>query len=468
MNDNENNTTEPKESGQKKEKNSLLNTLLAKKTLKGVAKEAVKKKLLILIATGGGIGGVVIFILLMVISVFVALGLIKSTSVSNGGAIASGGTTYLECKSINVDGKMYSLEDYVAGVITGEAYLDEGEEALKAQAIAARSYVIANTNNCTQKVTSSDSFQMFSENYSDVAKKAAEDTQGLVLTYNDKVISANFDSFCYDDLDCPDSKKNEDGSYTVTYTKVPNNETHEITLKDEKQILRIVPNGGHARGMSQLLSYQMAAEGKTYEEILEFFYSDGVKISKLEKSKTGTVNNIDPNDKGYSTVYTSSSGIKYKEYKQSNGYYTSIHYSQGNIASSGCGPTSAAIVASGYGSEHDPGTLVNAAYQKYNTNYFLASPDATGKMLTTADIPYIFDNTLTKEEFKGHLRTGKPVVVSVNTACGNYFTNASHYMAILDYGENEVFISNPNPAKLGGWVEVDKIFGCIQWAFLIN
>ena len=171
------------------------------------------------------------------------------------------------------------LEEYVAGVVSHEAYINEGMEALKAQAVAARTYVLNYTNGCQGTIGNDDRSQAYSKNIKPRARQAAKETEGEVMHYNGKVFSAMYDSFCIDDGDCPDSKTkspNADGSYTVTYHKMPALETNVITLTDSAQYPRFVPGGGHAKGMSQLMSYQLAKEGKDYHQILSYFYSDGV------------------------------------------------------------------------------------------------------------------------------------------------------------------------------------------------
>ena len=172
-----------------------------------------------------------------------------------------------------------SLEDYVAGVIQHEAYTHEGIEALKAQAIAARTYAVNSTDYCKRPIENSTASQTFSSMPGPEAKAAAQATSGMILTYNGKIFSSQYDSFCFKDGDCPDST-NHGGSYTVTYTKLPSGERHTITLSDQGQFSRITTGQGHARGMSQLVSYQMAKEGKSYDEILRYFYSTGIEIVK--------------------------------------------------------------------------------------------------------------------------------------------------------------------------------------------
>lgn len=187
------------------------------------------------------------------------------------------------------------FEEYIAGVVSNEAYSSEGMEALKAQAVAARTYAINLTNYCEKTISNSTNAQTFTKDINDRAREAATSTAGEILVdSNGKIFGAQYDSFCYDDKDCPDAKKNADGTYSVTYTKVPNGEKHVITLSDPKQYGRITHGKGHAHGMSQLLSYQMAKEGKTYQEILSYFYSDGVTINLVLSPTTtegGTIIN---------------------------------------------------------------------------------------------------------------------------------------------------------------------------------
>lgn len=182
---------------------------------------------------------------------------------------------------ITIEGEgTIDFEEYVAGVVSREAYTSEGIEALKAQAVAARTYAIKVTDYCQKTISNSTNAQTFTKNINDAARQAANATAGEVLIdSNGKIFASQYDSFCYDDSDCPDAKKNADGTYTVTYTKVPNGEKHVVTLSDTAQYGRITHGHGHAHGMSQLVSYQMAKEGKSYQEILSYFYSDGVTIS---------------------------------------------------------------------------------------------------------------------------------------------------------------------------------------------
>jgi len=205
--------------------------------------------------------------------------LYKDIGPSQTCGISYAGPSSLCPNGITVEGVgTIDLEDYVAGVVSNEAYCSEGMEALKAQAVAARTYALHHTNHCENPIANSTNAQTFTRNVNDRAREATKATMGEVLTYNGDIFSSQYDSFCYDDKDCPDSKKTGN-VYTVTYTKLPDGKEHTITLSDSAQFGRITHGQGHARGMSQLLSYELAKNGKSYSEILSYFYSDGVSVT---------------------------------------------------------------------------------------------------------------------------------------------------------------------------------------------
>ena len=192
------------------------------------------------------------------------------------------GKVYATCPGVTVvdsDDKLigtYDLETYVAGVITGEAWAGQNIEAYKAQAIAARTLVLKETNNCSTSIISDDSKQVFNPDIADYATEAANATAGLVLIYNDELITAFYDSYCYNDTSCVYGEEN--GKRYVEYTKVPNNEKHKVYLSEEYYYMI---SGGHGLGMSQVASYEMADNGSSYEEILGYFYSEGVEIANM-------------------------------------------------------------------------------------------------------------------------------------------------------------------------------------------
>ena len=96
---------------------------------------------------------------------------------------------------------VYNLEDYVAGVVAGEVYNDWNDEALKVQAILARTfalkYIEENPDLYKEKGISTNISD--AQNYDETTinqkiKDAVSATRGIVLTSNHKLINAYFHS----------------------------------------------------------------------------------------------------------------------------------------------------------------------------------------------------------------------------------------------------------------------------------
>ena len=107
--------------------------------------------------------------------------------------------------SVNNKISELELEDYIVGVVASEMPASFNLEALKAQAVAARSYAIYKINNSRGEYdvvtdVSNQSYITIDEmknkwgndfnKYYDKVKKAVDSTKGEVLTYNGEVIEA--------------------------------------------------------------------------------------------------------------------------------------------------------------------------------------------------------------------------------------------------------------------------------------
>lgn len=91
------------------------------------------------------------------------------------------------------------LEDYVPGVVVNESLNSFHVEALKAQAIAARGYAVANIGRFASQgfdIVDSSSSQVYRGVISETTKavQASLDTTGLVASYNGQIISALYSS----------------------------------------------------------------------------------------------------------------------------------------------------------------------------------------------------------------------------------------------------------------------------------
>ena len=93
------------------------------------------------------------------------------------------------------------LEDYLTGIINGEISSQWSMEAVKAQAVVARSYAVFQREarkNCEYQLESTVQDQVYggSDGEDSRAYRGVQETAGEVLTYNGKVIQAFFHSSC--------------------------------------------------------------------------------------------------------------------------------------------------------------------------------------------------------------------------------------------------------------------------------
>lgn len=107
-------------------------------------------------------------------------------------AIASGEVSF---QAIN----LVDLEDYLLSVVPSEMPTTWHLEAVKAQSIAARSYAVANywkneRENYDLKDTTDDQVYLGVESETTSGNRACDETSGIVLKHNQKVISAFFHS----------------------------------------------------------------------------------------------------------------------------------------------------------------------------------------------------------------------------------------------------------------------------------
>ena len=155
---------------------------------------------------------------------------------------------------------------------------------------------------------------------------------------------------------------------------------------------------------------------------------------------------------GYSHTITFG-GKKYKIYKQCK--YTKYKFWDGNMCDSGCGPTSVAIVASGYGLNVDP----VAASKKMS----YGSLDQVKKALTAfginASSPKIpsGNGKVAINDIRSHLAKGKPVIVLVGksktASPAALYTRGGHFMVLLGEKNGKLVIGNPSGSSSTGTIE---------------
>lgn len=252
--------------------------------------------------------------------------------------------------------KELELEEYIIGVVAGEMPASFEVEALKAQAIAARSYAMnkVNSSKGTYDLVTDVSNQVYItqdemkekwqseyDYYYKKIKDAVLETKGLVMKYNDEIISAYYFAMSNgstedvslvfgeskDYLQSVDSSWDENVKNFTVETNITKeefckkldiscndiiinnikrsetNRVNEITINNKtfkgtevrsilnlrstdfnieiNESIKITTKGyGHGVGMSQYGANEMAKNGSTYEEILKHYYNN-IEISKI-------------------------------------------------------------------------------------------------------------------------------------------------------------------------------------------
>lgn len=160
------------------------------------------------------------------------------------------------------------LESYLKGVIPSEMPTSWDVEAHKAQAIAARSYALANLGKRAAKGydledTPKDQAYGGASAENRGTTKAVNDTRGIVLTHNQRIISA-------------------------FYTASAGGKTKTTAWAGNVPYLRSVPSydasigkKGHGIGMSQHGANHLAKQGYNAYQILKYFYKD-VSFARLK------------------------------------------------------------------------------------------------------------------------------------------------------------------------------------------
>lgn len=159
------------------------------------------------------------------------------------------------------------LEDYIKGVVPSEMPSSWAFEAHKAQAIAARSYALANLGKRAKlgydlKDTPEDQAYNGASAETASTNSAVDDTKGIVLTYNMKVITAYYSASAGGQTNA-----NNWGTTLPYLRSVPSFDDN-------------VKKNGHGVGMSQHGANNLAKQGYNAYQILQYFYKD-VKFAKV-------------------------------------------------------------------------------------------------------------------------------------------------------------------------------------------
>ena len=195
----------------------------------------------------------------------------------------------VKVKSIKDDSiQKYEVEDYLIGVLAGEMPASFNEEALKAQAVASRTFAYYKiktsngdydlTNDTTSQVhlTSEEMKLKWGKDYFyylQRIKRAINDTKNQVLTYNGDIIEAYYFSLS--------------NGYT---------ENSEYVFNEERDYLKSVPSKDDENNQNFISIVNMEKDDFSYKLGI---YSNNITINDIKRTNTGRVDTITINDKEY-------------------------------------------------------------------------------------------------------------------------------------------------------------------------
>lgn len=159
------------------------------------------------------------------------------------------------------------LEEYLKGVVPSEMPSKWNEEALKAQAIAARSYAVATktagkhaSKGFDLVATTADQVYGGASAEKESTSKAVDDTKGIVLVQNKKVLPTYYHA--------------SSGGQTKVWN------SGSSFLQSVPSFDSGTKKNGHGVGMSQHGANNLASQGYNAYQILNYFYKD-FKFAKL-------------------------------------------------------------------------------------------------------------------------------------------------------------------------------------------
>jgi len=169
----------------------------------------------------------------------------------------------MRVRVLQEDGSIHTfeLESYVVRVVSAEMPSTWHPEALKAQAVASRSYALYAIEHPRHRETplcSTTHCQAVADEASEKAKAACFATKGLIATHEGEVIEAVYFARC------PGRTKNSEDVFRKA----------RPYLRSVECILKSDEPKGHQVGLCQSGAQAMAQEGASFREILCHYYTE--------------------------------------------------------------------------------------------------------------------------------------------------------------------------------------------------
>lgn len=155
------------------------------------------------------------------------------------------------------------IEEYLRGVVPSEMYESANVEALKAQAIAARTYAYRRRSSLLSDTANNQAFRASRIGNSPHSDESVSSTKGQVLTYNGKIIDCFYSA---------SNKGQTKRSGDVWSTHYPYYVTKPDEWDETAREGQNVTSFGHGVGMSQHGAMWAARHGVSHQAILAFYY----------------------------------------------------------------------------------------------------------------------------------------------------------------------------------------------------
>lgn len=192
-----------------------------------------------------------------------------------------------------------------------------------------------------------------------------------------------------------------------------------------------------------------AAAAQVLEGITTVTAASNINTSNTSGGQVDTSTYAESGD-GYDSLTTVGSR-NYKNYKQYQGSYSGQSYWNGTVSSDGCGPTSAAIVASGCGIDKTPGdicSIITSKYGNQTNSVNLSSALSDIGVSNTRETASDYGSDTAIAHIKQNLQNGNPVLAGVSGATKKY-SNGAHWIAVLsiDSDGDTITVSNPGRSE---------------------
>lgn len=171
--------------------------------------------------------------------------------------------------------------------------------------------------------------------------------------------------------------------------------------------------------------------------------------------KTSNTSETSVAGNGYSKTFTSPSGRTYKLYDQNN--YANTPYWGGNVKDYGCGPSSAAIILSGYGKNDSPDVVARS----YAANGRWGN-DGECKFFNDRGLK-AYNEGVNWEKAKAHLKAGNAMVASISAGTTGHtvklgdYAYSEHFVTFLGIDGDKIYIGDPGKTNRSGWYKISYL-----------